>query len=206
MFELEKAIAEWRRQMLRAGIKAPVPLDELESHLREEIEDQMRSGINAMPAFQMAVERIGQAEALKGEFKKVGGIPLDFMTMASIAWIGAVIFLAFILLARVFSGRLSFLLSVHIFSLTAGYFAALLTGGFGIGYVICVPSAIVEAWRRFVYARRCGIGCRGFPVGNTLEQAKPGQILGIKPPRNRSIVCLGMDHYCGGRSTALPAR
>ena len=39
MFDLEQAIAEWRKQMLAAGIKAPVPLDELESHLREEVEE-----------------------------------------------------------------------------------------------------------------------------------------------------------------------
>ena len=45
MFDLEKAIADWRRQMLAAGIKTPVPLEELESHLREEIEQQMKSGL-----------------------------------------------------------------------------------------------------------------------------------------------------------------
>jgi len=38
MFELEKSIADWRRQMLAAGIKSPLPLEELEIHLREEIE------------------------------------------------------------------------------------------------------------------------------------------------------------------------
>ncbi|MGO8763935.1 MAG: hypothetical protein ACLQSR_02225 [Limisphaerales bacterium] len=40
MFNIEEAIAEWRRQMLAAGIEAPVPLEELENHLREEIEQQ----------------------------------------------------------------------------------------------------------------------------------------------------------------------
>ena len=39
-----KSIAEWREQMLAAGIKTPVPLEELEIHLREEIEQQMKSG------------------------------------------------------------------------------------------------------------------------------------------------------------------
>ena len=40
MFDLEKAIANWRKQMLAAGIKMPAPLEELEIHLREEIEQQ----------------------------------------------------------------------------------------------------------------------------------------------------------------------
>ena len=30
MFDLEQAIAGWRRQMQAAGIKTPVPLEELE--------------------------------------------------------------------------------------------------------------------------------------------------------------------------------
>lgn len=37
MFNLEQSIADWRRQMLATGIKTPAPLDELESHLREDI-------------------------------------------------------------------------------------------------------------------------------------------------------------------------
>lgn len=71
MFHLEPAIAEWRQQMLAAGIKAPVPLDELENHLREEIERQMRAGTDAQQAFTLAVERIGKGEKLREEFRKV---------------------------------------------------------------------------------------------------------------------------------------
>ena len=37
MPDLEQRIAIWRSQMIDAGIKTPVPLDELEAHLREEI-------------------------------------------------------------------------------------------------------------------------------------------------------------------------
>ena len=43
MFDLEQSIADLRRQMLAAGIKTPVPLEELEIHLREEIEQQSKS-------------------------------------------------------------------------------------------------------------------------------------------------------------------
>src|SRR5689334_15542581 len=71
MFDLDKAIAEWRKQMLAAGIKAPVPLDELEIHLREEVEQQVRSGLSAREAFETAAQRMGQASRLKVEFKKV---------------------------------------------------------------------------------------------------------------------------------------
>ena len=70
MFDLEKSIAEWRRQMLAAGIKTPVPLEELEIHLREEIEQQMKSGLNEQQAFNSAVQKIGQGETLNSEFGK----------------------------------------------------------------------------------------------------------------------------------------
>src|SRR5580658_8262874 len=73
MFDLELSIAEWRRMMLAAGIQTPVPLDELESHLREEIERQIKSGLNPQEAYNCAVQNIGRADALKNEFEKVGG-------------------------------------------------------------------------------------------------------------------------------------
>ncbi len=60
MFNLEQAIAEWRRQMMAAGVKAPVPLEELESHLRDDVQQQMKSGTGAQEAFEAAVQRIGQ--------------------------------------------------------------------------------------------------------------------------------------------------
>ena len=57
MFNLDEAIAEWRRKMDAGGVKAPVPLDELESHLREDLEQRMQSGANAEQAFEAAVQR-----------------------------------------------------------------------------------------------------------------------------------------------------
>jgi len=86
MFELEEKISEWRRQMLVAGIKTPAPLEELEFHLREEIERQMKAGLNEQEAFRTAIQIIGQADALKTEFGKAG-IPLEmrFVRLVGIA-------------------------------------------------------------------------------------------------------------------------
>src|SRR5580700_2421074 len=70
MFDLEKAIADWRRQMLAAGVKDPNVLEELEGHLREEMEQQMRTGVSAEQAFGIAVQCIGQPAALRSEFAK----------------------------------------------------------------------------------------------------------------------------------------
>ena len=69
MFNLEQSITEWRQQMLAAGIKTPVPLEELESHLREEIEAQMKSGMNPQDAMEAARKIIGKGPELRKEFK-----------------------------------------------------------------------------------------------------------------------------------------
>ena len=73
MFSLEQAISDWRRQLLVAGVKAPNVLDELESHLRDDVETQMRSGMGAQEAFEFAVQRIGQPAAIQKEFAIAGG-------------------------------------------------------------------------------------------------------------------------------------
>jgi amino acid transporter len=71
MFDLEKSIAEWREQMLAAGIKSPVPLEELETHLREEIAWQTKSGLDKAEAFKAGIQKIGQGQMLQNEFNKV---------------------------------------------------------------------------------------------------------------------------------------
>jgi hypothetical protein len=72
MFNLEQSIAEWRRKMLAAGIEAPAPLDELELHLREDIEVRVKSGWDERQAFEMAAEQIGRAGLLQKEFMNAG--------------------------------------------------------------------------------------------------------------------------------------
>ena len=61
MFDLEHSIADWRKQMLAAGIKTPMPLEELESHLREDVARQMQSGTTAEQAFKIAIHGIGNS-------------------------------------------------------------------------------------------------------------------------------------------------
>jgi hypothetical protein len=70
VFDLEQAILEWRRRMLDAGVKSPAPLEELESHLREDIERQIQAGTSAEQAVAIAAQRFGQAETLQREFAK----------------------------------------------------------------------------------------------------------------------------------------
>jgi hypothetical protein len=77
MFNLEQAVTDWRKQMLAASIKTPVPLEELESHLREEIERQAEAGLSEMKAFKASVQKIGPAQVVQNEFRKVEAIKED---------------------------------------------------------------------------------------------------------------------------------
>jgi len=86
MFDLEKAIIEWRQQMLAASLKAPQPLEELESHLREEIERQTKLGLTAQQAFEIAASHLGRPSELKTEFKK-NDAPMQIQKVTKLAGI-----------------------------------------------------------------------------------------------------------------------
>lgn len=68
MFDLAHAIADWRRNLNDAGVNAPAVLDELESHLRDDMDAQLRSGLAPLDAFNVAARRVGDARILKHEF------------------------------------------------------------------------------------------------------------------------------------------
>jgi hypothetical protein len=78
MFDREKQILEWRRELMRAGVRNPEVLDELEAHLREELERQVRAGLDEQAAFETAIRIIGGAKQLQSEFAKMGGVRLAF--------------------------------------------------------------------------------------------------------------------------------
>ena len=71
MCDLEKSIADWRRQMLTAGIKSPVPLEELEYHLREDVQELTASGMEPQAALAAAIKKMGLPIPLQAEFTKV---------------------------------------------------------------------------------------------------------------------------------------
>ncbi len=96
MFNLEQSITEWRKQMLAGGIKSLVLLDELEGHLREEIERLTKSGSPPPVAFDAAVQQIGDAILLKKEFKKISGVSVwleRLMIGISLVFFALIVFL-----------------------------------------------------------------------------------------------------------------
>lgn len=90
MPDLEVQISEWRQQMVDGGVHSAEVLEELESHLRDDIESQVDTGVSVREAFAAGVARLGPPDTLKLEFDKVGGgagrrrVKSAFFTLAGI--------------------------------------------------------------------------------------------------------------------------
>src|SRR5258706_4010851 len=116
MFDLDHAILSWRQQMLNAGIKPSANLDELESHLREDVERLTKAGKMPSEAFELALRNLGNATTIGREFAKSDGCSTAMEQLR----IGiAAAFVAFIL----------FLSTVSIWLCFAGYGERMVAAG-----------------------------------------------------------------------------
>jgi hypothetical protein len=148
MFDLEPSITEWRRRMLAAGLETGRCLDELESHLREEIRALKSAGAAEAAAFEQAVARLGSPHSVYAEFNKLRVGHIWPVKIGWALWLAATLLLAGGLMRRLSAGTLNLLLGAHVLSVTAGYGGAMLLGGFGILYVVWGRSGRLSPARR----------------------------------------------------------
>jgi hypothetical protein len=135
MRKLEQLIADWRQTMTRGHSFGKERLEELETHLRETIEQLLRSGMNETEAFRTAVAQLGPSPAISSEFRK-----LDRRTWLPMKMIiGAEIVLALAMTAlltlRMANESFSLLLATHVFTITLGYSTVFLIGALGVCFV-----------------------------------------------------------------------
>src|SRR5258705_2987754 len=128
MHNLEKSIAEWRKTMMAAPAVSHETLDELENHLRENVEQLVRSGMTEPEAFEHAVAQLGGARMIGSEFRKLGQstwlpgkLVIGFGLMSALAMMIFVI-------AQLDVGRMNFLLASHVFLVVLGYTATVPVG------------------------------------------------------------------------------
>lgn len=136
MPDIDTKIAEWRKRMAAEGIKDAAVLDELEAHLREEIQQRLTAGDLSAEAFEFAVARIGTPNSLRKEFNKISGATSLSVIIGTSIWAVLTILVAVMMTGRVFHGNMTLWLCAHIVILTAGYFALFVTGAFAI-YFVC---------------------------------------------------------------------
>ena len=72
MSEHDDRIAEWRGRLADGGKLGEERLEELESHLRDSIGDLRGRGLDEEEAFLVAARRVGNLDALAGEFARAG--------------------------------------------------------------------------------------------------------------------------------------
>jgi putative ABC transport system permease protein len=71
MFDLEKAIKQWKKELWKNEALEDGAIAEMESHLREEIDSLYTQGRDVESAFKRAVEQIGQIQPIGGEYHKI---------------------------------------------------------------------------------------------------------------------------------------
>ena len=114
MFDLSQQITQWRRSLSQSESVTVTDLDELESHLRDQIDHLALSGLSPEESFWVAQRRIGNTANLPDEFAKVNGSAI-FRRRLQWMLIGVVTYLLLLNLASLAS--------------TAGTLAA-----FGVGF------------------------------------------------------------------------
>ena len=133
MRDLEKRIEQWRREM-RAKLSCEA-VEELETHLRESIEEFISSGRNELEAFQLASKRIGNAGEINSEFEKSQTTwwAIKVATIAAVAVALSASVVAVMIARR--GGALNWVLAFHVLSVTAGYIGVFLVGAMGICFL-----------------------------------------------------------------------
>src|SRR4051795_11962403 len=132
MFDIETRIQEWRRTVsAHFGDRGDV-VDELEAHLRDDVERRVRSGVSSEQAWADARAQLGDARQLAGEFAKVSGRPWLPAWIAAIAVIAASPFALVWVGIGLRDGRRGPLLASHVVAVTAGYVTVFAVGGLSV--------------------------------------------------------------------------
>jgi hypothetical protein len=162
MFDMEQRIADWRTQISAALASEPAAVEELESHLRDEIEALVRKGNTPQAATDLAIARLGAPEALAGEFAKnarpwwpvyAWGAGLAAVLLLSLSWVPGM------------RGADDLLLGAHIASIMAGYVLCYGIGALAILYGIRrlvgdLPARQRTFWRKTVrYTSLAAFAC-----------------------------------------------
>ena len=71
MFDLEKALATWRRFHAYRRVFTADDLDELEQHVRDQVEALRAEGLSDQEAFRRAMHEMGDHAQAESEYRKV---------------------------------------------------------------------------------------------------------------------------------------
>jgi Cytochrome C assembly protein len=148
MFDLEERIRHWRQAQAHAlGGRVEV-LDELESHLREEMQRLVTAGQAPASAWETALARLGDPRQLAAEFGKVSA-------PGALTWVPARVVVALLALLGLglawmigmgqLRGQFGALLAGHVFTIILGYLTTFAVGFLAIWALLSRVVAGTEA-------------------------------------------------------------
>jgi len=134
MPNLEQRIADWRRTMAKASDHRRELLDELETHLREEVERLLRSGVSEEKAFEMALSKLGAPATIAAECDKLTAKQGTWWPVKVARGCAVAAVLLTSLLIFKMDGK-GILLASHVWCVCIGYLSMFAIGGLGICYI-----------------------------------------------------------------------
>ena len=204
MRDLEKQIADWRRTL------RPEMQEELEAHLREEIQRLMRDGKSSEQAFELAVSKLGQPTALRAEFDKLEEMrraQWKPATLARWACVGIAIVAAVFVVSRLGQGGMTLLLASHVLPITIGYLTMFIIGGLATCYALAEWFQLAGPTQRYALRRATlqlatislVLTALGISLGMIWAKQNWGRYWAWDPKENGALLVL----FCGAAITAL---
>jgi hypothetical protein len=147
MSDLERRIGQWRRRLAEEASCSADAIDELESHVREEVQQLVAAGRSEGDALEAALVRLGSPSALAAEFAKVAPaaavwLPVRLATLAKVALAAG---LVGFLLAKSQDGLVGLLLAAHLYTVILGYTATFFVGFLAACYAVTRPFRELSA-------------------------------------------------------------
>lgn len=154
MFELNKAIKNWRNELSNEEAMTGEGVEELESHLYEQVDSLITTGLSEEEAFMVATHRIGQKEEISQEFAMINSHVI-WRTRVSWIAIGILIFFVSKALVSLFGSAIMYLsaaLSPHVFVYV--YFTNIF---FGVLFPIFIFYTMSAGWldKQLEWLRGC---------------------------------------------------
>jgi hypothetical protein len=176
VFDLNRQIDLWKRAFAARRTCSTDELEELESHLREEIEVMIAAGLSPEKAFAQGISRLGDPVAVCCEFAKNEKMLLgDSLAIRAGSVLVVLVGLAALVLGMVvWRQRQDGLLAAHVGSISFAYVVPFLLAVVG-SYAI-IRTAIVKSGRpqfRDRFSRQCKI-----LLGVTALVSATGAVLG----------------------------
>jgi hypothetical protein len=203
MADLEDRIAKWRNALATAMADRPDVVDELEDHLRQDLDALTRAGRTPDEAWDTAILRLGDCAALAREFARsarAGWLPTRRVALVLLGVCGLPL-VALLLAVVVSAARLGPLLAGHIVAITIAYGA---TFAFGLGSAAAIVAhargsfgpAQAAAFRHAgtrLLAWGAGLTIVGIVLGALWLRASKGHYWGWDPREIGGLCVLGWD-------------